>query len=211
MTIPKARVIPDTPRIAEFIDVASKLISEQGYDRTSVRDIAQAMNLTSGSMFYHFKSKNDLLEAVIAKGIQDGLAYMEEALREEQGGTLRRFFALVRGHIGAVHGDLHYVHRVWIREWDKLDAEARARLRPLNEQYRQIWDTILAALNREGYLLSDPSMARHLLLPALNWTSTWARFPDETARTLLARQICAAMLNLSLNSFMEHLDGSDKT
>lgn len=206
MTTSQATVVGDTPRIAEFIDVASRLIAERGYDRTSVRDIARALNLTSGSMFYHFRTKDELLEAVIAKGIRDGLSYMEIAASSADQSSMRRFLALVLAHIHAIHSDLRYVHRVWIREWVNLPPAARARLRPLSERYRQTWDDILVQLKVEGELHSDPEIARRLLLPALNWTSAWAELPDEAARSQLAQRICAGLLNLPLEAFLERAD-----
>lgn len=205
----QAATVGDTPRMAEFIDVAARLIAERGYDRTSVRDIARALDLTSGSMFYHFRTKDELLEAVIAKGIRDGLRYMESAAASPEQNAMRRFVALVKAHIGAIHGELRDVHRVWIREWDNLPPAARARLRPLTERYRQTWDDMLLELQAEGVLHSDPAIARHLLLPALNWTSAWAGLPDDTARINLARHICAGLLNLRLEEFVDKLKNAE--
>lgn len=212
MPLEPLRTPVDTSRISEFIDAAARLIAERGYDRTSVREIAQAINLTSGTMFYHFKTKDDLLEAVIKKGIEDGFTMTSEALRRAGRGSLARYLALVTAHIGVVHGDLRHVHRVWIREWDRLPPEARLRLRPSAEKYRALLDNLLVALAEDGHLKSDPATARHLLLPALNWTTAWADLPDERSRNLLAEQICAATLNQSLGTFRSLLrkeaDGS---
>lgn len=201
MSLAPLRTLADTPRIADFIDAAARLIAQQGYDRTSVRDIARAINLSSGTMFYHFKTKDDLLEAVISKGINDGVAHLAEAYRGAEGGALHRFLALVTAHLGLIHGELHHVHRVWIREWDRLSPEARLRLRPQAEQYRALLGNMLLALTADGYLKTDPATARHLLLPALNWTTAWADLPDEASRASLGEQICAAILNQPVAAF----------
>lgn len=201
MSLAPLRTFADTPRIAGFIDAAARLIAQQGYDRTSVRDIARAINLSSGTMFYHFKTKDDLLEAVISKGINDGVAHLTEAYRSAKGGALHRFLALVTAHLGLIHGELRHVHRVWIREWDRLSPEARLRLRPQAEQYRALLDNLLLALTADGHLKTDPATARHLLLPALNWTTAWADLPDEASRASLGEQICAAILNQPVAAF----------
>lgn len=201
MSLAPLHISADPSRIAVFIAAASRLIAEQGYDRTSVRDIAQALNLTSGTMFYHFKTKDDLLEAVIKKGIDDGNALVNEALSRAGNGSLARFLALVTTHIGIAHGDLRYVHRVWMREWDRLPEEARLRLRPSTEQYRELLDKLLVALAEDGHVEADPTTLRHLLLPALNWTTAWAVLPDAHSRTLLGEQICAATLNQTVSAF----------
>ena len=205
MTTNSLRAPADTSRIADFIDAASRLIAEHGYDRTSVRDIAQAINLTSGTMFYHFKTKDDLLEAVIKKGLDDGLALMTEAVERAGSGSLARFLALVTAHIGVVHGDLRHVHRVWLREWDRLRAEARGRLRPSVERYRALLNDLLVRLAEDGHLQADAATVRHLLLPALNWTTAWADLPDERSRASLGEQICAATLNQTVEIFRSRL------
>jgi len=190
----------ESSRIADFIDAASRLIAEQGYDRTSVRDITQAINLTSGTMFYHFKTKDDLLEAVITKGISDGFSLVNEAVNRAERGSLTRFLALVIAHIGVAHGDLRYVHRVWMREWDRLPAEARARLRPASEKYRHLFDDLLLALVADGHIKGDPTTVRHMLLPALNWTINWTILPDERSRTLLGEKIAAVTINQTVET-----------
>lgn len=201
----------EASRVDELIDAASRLISLQGYDRTSVRDIAQAVNLTSGSMFYHFKTKDDLLEAVIRKGIIDGLAFMNQALDLAPGGTLNRFHALVAAHIGVVQGELRHFHRVWTREWDRLQPEARLRLRPLSEQYRELMNALLHSLAAEGHLHSDIETARHLLLPGLNWTPTWTSLKDKASQATLAEKICATVLNLPVDAFSELMHAETTT
>lgn len=200
MSLAPLRPRDDTLRTVEFIDAASRLIAEQGYDRTSVRDIAKALNLTSGTMFYHFKAKDDLLEAVIKKGIDDGIILVNEALSRAGRGSLARFLALVIAHIGVAHGDLRYVHRVWMREWDRLPSEARIRLRPSAEQYRNLLDKLLVAMAADGHIKGDPATVRHMLLPALNWTTTWADLSDEHSRTMLGEQICAVTINQTVDA-----------
>ncbi len=52
---------------------AVRLFARQGYHKTTIADLAQAIGLTTGAVFYHFPSKEDLLDAVVqwlARGIQ---------------------------------------------------------------------------------------------------------------------------------------------
>ena len=115
--------------------------------------------------------------------------------------ALHQLRAFVSAHIEIIQGEGWHYHQVWIREWDKLSYEARQRLQPSIIEYRNLLNTLLAVLAREGHLRSDPEMFRHLLLPALNWTPAWTKFHDEPTRALLAEQICAATLNMPLTEF----------
>jgi AcrR family transcriptional regulator len=44
-----------------ILDVALELFNEQGYERTSLREIAERLGVTKAALYYHFKSKEDIL------------------------------------------------------------------------------------------------------------------------------------------------------
>jgi AcrR family transcriptional regulator len=44
-----------------ILDIALELFIEQGYDKTSIRDIAERLGTTKAALYYHFKSKSDIL------------------------------------------------------------------------------------------------------------------------------------------------------
>lgn len=63
-----ARISKDADvRKNELIEVAEGLFLENGYDRTSVNDIVKATGIAQGTFYYHFKSKEHMLEAVAEK------------------------------------------------------------------------------------------------------------------------------------------------
>jgi len=53
-------------RREQIIEVADRLFYEQGYDHTSFADIAKAVKISRGNFYYHFKTKDEILAAVIA-------------------------------------------------------------------------------------------------------------------------------------------------
>ena len=54
-----------------ILDVAVDLFIEQGYAGTSVRDISERLGMTKGSLYYHFASKEDVLNAIVTPLIED--------------------------------------------------------------------------------------------------------------------------------------------
>lgn len=69
----------------KILMAATKLFARQGYHKTTITDIAQAVTLTSGAVFHHFPSKEALLEAVVdrlARGID---IYSDHLNRAEKG------------------------------------------------------------------------------------------------------------------------------
>src|SRR5437763_16940387 len=70
----------ESSRRAELLRVSAKLFREKGFDGTSIRDISAAAGMHSGSPFYHSKTKQDILVAVMQQRLAEGLRKSEEAI-----------------------------------------------------------------------------------------------------------------------------------
>jgi AcrR family transcriptional regulator len=56
-------------RKRELIDTAERLFLERGYEHTAISDIVKELNIAQGTLYYYFRSKEDILEAVVEKSI----------------------------------------------------------------------------------------------------------------------------------------------
>jgi AcrR family transcriptional regulator len=56
-------------RRRELIDTAERLFLERGYEHTAISDIVKELNIAQGTLYYYFRSKEDILEAVVEKSI----------------------------------------------------------------------------------------------------------------------------------------------
>lgn len=54
-------------RREEILDAAEKLFAAKGFDNTSTGDILDAVGIARGTLYYHFKSKEDILDGVIGR------------------------------------------------------------------------------------------------------------------------------------------------
>lgn len=71
----------------KILMAAAELFARQGYHKTTITDIAQAVNLTSGAVFHHFQSKEALLEAVV-DWLARGITIYSDYLLEVEKGSL---------------------------------------------------------------------------------------------------------------------------
>ncbi len=53
----------------EILDVAEKMFLEKGYENTSTVDIVTAINIAKGTLYYHFKTKNEIMNAIIERRV----------------------------------------------------------------------------------------------------------------------------------------------
>ncbi|MEU6117191.1 TetR/AcrR family transcriptional regulator [Streptomyces sp. NPDC047117] len=62
----KSNVSPSPERRRELLDTAAEVFAEQGYNATTVRKIADAAGMLAGSLYYHFDSKESMLDEILA-------------------------------------------------------------------------------------------------------------------------------------------------
>lgn len=65
-----------------ILDAAERLILEKGFSGTSLSDILEKTGLTKGAFFHHFKGKEELAKAIVARYTENDLAIFEEFARK---------------------------------------------------------------------------------------------------------------------------------
>lgn len=64
----RMRIIKDADeRKNEILDAADELFSQKGFDGTSISDILQKVKIARGTLYYHFKSKEEIMDALIER------------------------------------------------------------------------------------------------------------------------------------------------
>jgi len=61
----------------EILEAAARVFRLKGYDGTTLRDIAREAGLFPGSLYYHIRSKEDLLRGIVEQPIRDLLPFVE--------------------------------------------------------------------------------------------------------------------------------------
>jgi len=61
--MPDAESKPRTDTRARVQQVALELFAERGYEKTSLREIAERLGVTKAALYYHFKSKEDIVHS----------------------------------------------------------------------------------------------------------------------------------------------------
>jgi len=169
-----SRRADEAGRRGQLIRESARLFREKGYDATSVRDIAAATGLQSGSWVYHFKTKQDILTAVMEEGLQQALERIEAIAREELS-PREHFRALVRTHLDTLLAPGQDFIPVLLYDWRSLDEQGRERVIALQKRYEKVWDDVMRRLRRSGDWAMPTRIDRLLMFGALNWIVQWYR------------------------------------
>jgi AcrR family transcriptional regulator len=164
----------ETNRREELLRVSARLFREKGFDGTSIRDISGAAGMHSGSPFYHFKTKQDILVAVMEQGLAEGLQKLENA--QAGGATAEdKLVRMIRAQIGTILEEGNDFIPVLLYDWRSLTDANRRRVIALHDKYDALWQPVIDDLKRDGYLPGDPQLVRLLVLGAVNWVGRWYR------------------------------------
>jgi AcrR family transcriptional regulator len=166
----------DGNRRGELLRTAARLFRRQGFDATSTRDIAAAAGMQSGSPFYHFKSKQALLYAVMEEGMRSAIERQRAAMTRAVAATpdvVDRLRLLVRHHFDILLGPGSDFIPVMLYEARAITPRQRALLAELQSEYEAPWTPVLEALHAARRLRADVKLARLLIFGALNWSAQW--------------------------------------
>lgn len=91
---------------ARIQEVALKLFTEQGYEATSLREIAEALGVTKAALYYHFRTKDD----IVAGLAEDHRATMEHLIKwaQDQPSTLETKREFIRRYTDELFGSHHH-------------------------------------------------------------------------------------------------------
>src|SRR5580700_8683449 len=83
-------------RRAEIVHAALKLFKTQGYEKTTMQDVMNDLAIAKGTIYHYFKSKEELLEAVVGEIVDLNFVEMAEALENARGNALKKFKLLIK-------------------------------------------------------------------------------------------------------------------
>ncbi|MAB97272.1 MAG: TetR family transcriptional regulator [Pseudomonadaceae bacterium] len=177
---------PESAR-GKLLQMAAHLFRSKGFDRTTVRDLAGAVGIQSGSIFHHFKSKDEILRSVMEETIRYNTALMRDALGQAAS-TRERMLALIRCELQSIMGGTGEAMAVLVYEWRSLSDDGQQFILALRDEYEQIWLDVLEEARVQGEFSGDPFIIRRFLTGALSWTNTWFRSEGPMTLDQLAEQ-----------------------
>lgn len=161
----------------QIVDVADRLFYEHGYEATSFADIAKDVGLSRGNFYYHFKAKDEILDAVIERRMATTLA-MLDSWQQDAGSPADRIRSFVR--ILIMNGEKIMAHGCPVgtlcNELAKLDHMARNDAVSLFTLFRDWLARQFAALGRET---DAEALALHVLMRSQGVATLATAFRDE--------------------------------
>jgi AcrR family transcriptional regulator len=158
----------------KIIEVAVNLFGEKGFAATSIREIANQLNISVAALYYYFKSKEDLLFTIIESIGNDLLGILQKA-KEDSDDPLEQLKKMLRGQICLVPKKRNRV-KVFVEEQHNLSKKDK---KIIYQQHRKIYDIYvdqLKELKRRKILsVEPPFLAAFAVFGMVNWCYRWYR------------------------------------
>lgn len=157
---------------------AGKLFREKGFAATTVREIAAAAQILPGSLHYRYSSKDDILVALMKRGVERAIKSVELATANERS-AIERLRLGLRAHLELLcNGDDSLY--VLLFDWRSLTSGALKGVLRERERLESFWTGLLYEAHASGSArpLLDIELVRHFGFGAINWVATWYRRED---------------------------------
>ena len=171
----------------QILQEIAQLIFENGYEKTSIREISKSLNISKPGLYYHFESKQEMLFAIIDDFMDKTLVLLHEAIERYQT-PHERLYAFIQNHIQSF---VKYPAqtKVVIYEIHSLNAVNSKKLKKKQMEYLQVLKKELIAIMAEAGSEMDISATTFCLMGTLNWIIQWYKPKGRVGPDQLARDI----------------------
>jgi len=178
----------DNPRRLQIEEAASALFRERGYAATSVRDIAQALNLQGGSLYAHVASKEDVLWSIVNRAADRFNSEVGPVATDADATPADRLANMIRAHVGVVTS-IQKDAAVFLHEWRFLSPARRADIQARRDAYEGLFRAAIRdGIDSGAFRDVDPHLTAAAILSSLNGIATWYSPSGPLSETQIADQ-----------------------
>ena len=199
-----------------IVEASIKLFIEKGYEQTTIQDILDALHLSKGGLYHHFKSKEEILEAVKQKRAQYAADMLHDLIDNTKAANAKEKLKKILYQWGA-STQTHSFDTILSSQSNNPHFVMGALQNAVNQDAPIISKLIEEGVKDGSIQTAEPALCAEIFLLLLNfWTSPvlFKRNLDETKKRLSYLQSLMCLLGLDIidNEFIENIAGSyDKT
>jgi AcrR family transcriptional regulator len=184
------------PMSDQILTTAAELFSRQGYHAVGIRELADAVGLSTSTLYHYYRTKQEILFAIIDRFLHEFAEKLLAGLRDTSIPPRRRIERAVVDHV---------VISVRRREellvggpvLNALDPDQRAAINGLRRQYRDaVRDTIEEGVASGDFRVADPTLTAMAILDMLDGIRAWYQPDGGLSLDALAERYRALAMSL---------------
>jgi AcrR family transcriptional regulator len=178
----------NSPRKEVILEKAAHLFRKNGFNATSMRDLAENVGVEAASLYNHINSKAELLQEICFKIANKFTEHMDEVIASDQT-AIAKIEAILRFHIRQM---IHNYEEVYVsdREWKHLTDPYLSNFKNQRRTHRQrIASIIEEGIKKEEIKKIDAPTAVLILLHAVSGIESWHRSRQKISGELLEQNM----------------------
>ncbi len=180
----------------EILRTAARLFQQQGYDATSMNDVAASLKLSKGGLYHHFQSKDEILYHIMSHAMDITEERVINVARRVEDPT-ERLRTLIRLHIGVVLSEEDREITVMLHENHPLPPALRRKINGRKKDYVHFVENLIADVQRQHNSTSTvtPRAAAFALVGMINWIYKWYKPCGTLSVDAILRQFTDIFFN----------------
>jgi AcrR family transcriptional regulator len=154
-----------------ILRVAAEVFAKSGFHGTGVAELGEAAGLQRGALYYHIKSKEDLLFDLSKRHVEEALARGRTVVESDLE-PIEKFRALAREHMDVISSRQSEV-TVVLREMHALTGERAEALKELRRDYEELFAIVLREGAAVGVFAEPDVLTTHAVLGMYNSSIAW--------------------------------------
>ena len=183
----------NSPRKEVILEKAAHLFRKNGFNATSMRDLAENVGVEAASLYNHINSKAELLQEICFKIANKFTDHMDEVVASDQT-AIPKIEAILRFHIRQM---IHNFEEVYVsdREWKHLTDPYLSNFKNQRRTHRQRIASIIEEGIRKGEIKKiDAPTAVLILLHAVSGIESWHRSRQKISGELLEQNMIMILI-----------------
>lgn len=200
----------------DIILAAADVLHQNGYEATTMKDIAAQVNLTAASLYHHFKNKDTLLLAVLERGLKQAYQQIEAITKDTEKSVIQKLREMVRWHVLTVTRNptvstamVFEVRSLMSLKTASLDESQnddtdydfltrRDAFFDLRDKFEALFRyTVREGIQNGDFRAVDPAIFAKMMLGANNWVAVWykdgGRLTGEAIADMVAENFLASL------------------
>jgi AcrR family transcriptional regulator len=180
-------------KLDTLLAATARVFAEQGYHRTSMRDLAKSARISLAGVYYYVRSKEELLYLIQRRNFEAVLAGMREALAGVSD-PVQRLLRFIDNHLDYFASHMAEM-KVLSHEAGGLSGEFLQQVNDMKREYTRALMDVLAEVERvHGPAHVNRRVAAYALFGTMNWIYNWYDPMGDVGIEALSQQVARLFL-----------------
>ncbi|MGM0899569.1 MAG: TetR/AcrR family transcriptional regulator [Bacillota bacterium] len=178
-----------------IVETSIQLFDKKGFTGTSIKEIVEELNVTKGTFYYYFKSKEELLKDIHLTYIDDLIEQQKVILEDSNKDCIEKLYGLILMVISNIGGNRESA-RIFTREVRHLSEKHVEEIKGKRNLFRKRYQELIEKGIRQGEFKDTipADMLTFGILGIINWTYYWYNPEGEISEEELAQMFTNIIL-----------------